>query len=707
MNFNVTSLYLFLLIPLAIISIIFKPREKWWLIRAFIYIMVFLILLKPYAVIDKESYKLPKVGIFVDASLSMSVENRVNKITGIIKKIKTGIGKHSDIKLFEFGKIIKKVNNDDYSKIKAVYGSTDISRIIKESGLDSKIIISDGRYNNGADPLAMNALSLVPVFTIGVGSKKIVPDIGINDLKTPGIGFRNQKVIVKFKLTNNACSSGKIMVYLKEKDNLISRKEIELGSEKEIPVSLEFIPVKSGLKNYTIITEKISGEINISNNRRNFQLQVNREKIRVLYVSGQPSWEYSFFRRLVKSDPQIELVSFLILRNPANVTIVPEYELSLIHFPAREMFTKEIYEFDLLIYDNFSYSRFFPRSYLTHIKKFVLKGGGFIMLGGEDSFKRGKYADTPIAEILPVYMNNEHSNWTVKKFKAIPSKSMSHPILNLAEDEKISDEVWNDMPELEGYDPALEAKPDATVLVSNEEGIPILTVTNAGKGRAMAFNTNTAWRWCMGLSSMGKTPYYYNRFWYKVIRYMIQSGDQKNVQIFPGKDRANVGDKINVNIKVLDQFWQPVNTARVKVHLKTPSGKRVPAGWIYHSGDEGWYNTVIPVTEEGLYRITARAYEGDKLLDEGVEEFAGMKINRELLNTSLNKELLEKIAELSGGQYFSHNRINIKGINSAVKKAFKDKKITKKINWYWWPCYIFLAVILLLEWYFRRRRGLP
>lgn len=209
----------------------------------------------------------------------------------------------------------------------------------------------------------------------------------------------------------------------------------------------------------------------------------------------------------------------------------------------------------------------------------------------------------------------------------------------------------------------------------------------------------------MGLAGKGKTPYYYNRFWYKIVRYMIQSGDFKNIQVFPGKDKAGVGERISVNIKVLDQYWRPIDNARVRMEIKTPSGKRIPMGWVYPTGEDGWYYTTIPVAEQGLHKITATAYIEESFLNQGEAEFAGVVINKEFLNTSLNKELLEDIAGISGGYYWNSQNVDPEKIISLVEKTIKGKKVVNKISWHQWHFLILIIIILIAEWYFRRTRG--
>ena len=51
-------------------------------------------------------------------------------------------------------------------------------------------------------------------------------------------------------------------------------------------------------------------------------------------------------------------------------------------------------------------AEFFTRDQMSLLQKFVSeRGGGFLMLGGAESFHQGKYEHTPVGEMLPVYLD--------------------------------------------------------------------------------------------------------------------------------------------------------------------------------------------------------------------------------------------------------------------------------------------------------------
>ena len=134
-------------------------------------------------------------------------------------------------------------------------------------------------------------------------------------------------------------------------------------------------------------------------------VRVIRDKIRVLQVAGQPSWDVRALRQMLKSNPNVDLISFFILRTQESISLVPNDEMSLIPFPTRELFEQQLPSFDLIVLQDFEYVPYNIGDYLENIRSYVEGGGGLAMLGGAASFTSGGsggYYGTPVAAALPV-----------------------------------------------------------------------------------------------------------------------------------------------------------------------------------------------------------------------------------------------------------------------------------------------------------------
>src|SRR5207244_421203 len=124
------------------------------------------------------------------------------------------------------------------------------------------------------------------------------------------------------------------------------------------------------------------GEAIASNYQKSFVLKVIRGRVRVLLVVGRPSWDVRFLRQLLKKDPNVDLISFFILRTPGDDPHSSQDELSLIPFPTQEIFQEQLKTFDLVIFQNFNHRPYRMSQYLDGIAAYVRDGGAFAMIGG-------------------------------------------------------------------------------------------------------------------------------------------------------------------------------------------------------------------------------------------------------------------------------------------------------------------------------------
>jgi hypothetical protein len=124
--------------------------------------------------------------------------------------------------------------------------------------------------------------------------------------------------------------------------------------------------------------EAAEGELALENNVAVAEIDVVREHLRVLLVSGEPHAGERTWRNVLKSDAMVDLVHFTILRPPEKQDGTPINELSLIAFPTRELFEEKIEEFDLIIFDRYQSRGVLPVIYYDNLAQYV-RGGGAVL----------------------------------------------------------------------------------------------------------------------------------------------------------------------------------------------------------------------------------------------------------------------------------------------------------------------------------------
>src|ERR1019366_9876612 len=123
----------------------------------------------------------------------------------------------------------------------------------------------------------------------------------------------------------------------------------------------------------------VKDEITDRNRKAVVAIEGVRDKLRVLLVSGEPHQGERMWRNLLKSDANVDLVHFTILRPPEKSSDgTPINELSLIAFPVADLFGRKIKDFDLIIFDRYSQQAVLPQIYLENIATYVRDGGGLL-----------------------------------------------------------------------------------------------------------------------------------------------------------------------------------------------------------------------------------------------------------------------------------------------------------------------------------------
>ncbi len=197
----------------------------------------------------------------------------------------------------------------------------------------------------------------------------------------------------------------------------------------------------------------------MTNNVRDFDVEIRDGRLPVLYVEGSPRLEYRFLRRALASDPDFRLVGLLRLGNGRYyVQGANDQEAYLAKgFPTTP---EQLDDFQAIILGDIEASYFTPQQ-LGMLQDFVrVRGGGLIMLGGVNSFGLGKYAGTPIADLLPVQITASDGPYSDAAYKARVMQGIgAHPVMQLELDPEANRVLWSQAPALVGFTPVAGVKP--------------------------------------------------------------------------------------------------------------------------------------------------------------------------------------------------------------------------------------------------------
>ncbi len=705
-------------------------------LRACVYAVLLFFLFGP-ALIEIRQTKLRRpLTVLVDSSQSMNFPNSAKPEVGgqpaqsrlDLVKAKLAAGERPlierlnsdyDLRVFRFGANMEPIAPAALPALGAQDHGTRLLEVLqavaKEANQQSGIVVfSDGISNGERQTLQGLPAFPVPVFTVGLGESDGFTDLRIAEVKAPEFAFRGREFKLDLTVSASGLKGKTVPLYFNRGRNLITSRSVHIDSDSfEQKITLSFTPKDLGTHSFSVSLPVQAGEQLNHNNQKEFKIDVHRDKLRVLTLSGAPAWNYRFLRMALKQDPLIDLVSFVFLRTPTDSVDVPDSRLSLIPFPIDDLFLDELKNFDVVVLDDFSHRSYFNPMYLERVRDFVRDGGGLAMFGGVRGFDSGGYGESALKEALPVELDGKGAYRNGSNLRpALTPAGKNHPITRLLPNPRLNEETWSKMPPLTAYNQVRAARGETLVTGSGEGtggALPLLTVGRFGKGRTLALMSDEAWRWNFIAAGNRDTPQNHLKLIRQSIRWLAQEPSFEQVQIRP-IPLAKPGEKIGIKLRVLNDDFTPARQSSVQLRVFGPDGEPVIISAVA-SGEDGEFTGEYTPVKEGAYRVEAEATAAGKLLGRDRAGFSVAYPFGESDDGKPRLALLKQIAESSQGEYFpiaDWNEKSLEVIAARLEKHAPSSIIEQRQTKLWstlWP-FAMVLIFLSLEWWMRRKWGM-
>lgn len=394
------------------------------------------------------------------------------------------------------------------------------------------LVLSDGLFpggdGEGPDPLQLAARALgVPISTVSAGAPAI-RDVSLAALHAGEFAFVENVTEFSADLVAHGYTGASVEVDLRRDGVVVATTTVTLGDDGvAVPVRFEVAPDRVGQFVHEIAVRPLPDEATAANNRRAFVLKVLRDKVRVLHVAGRPDWDVRALRTLLGRDPNVELLSYYILRGIEDADREdPGAELSLIAFPTDELFKEQLGSFDLVVLHNFDAINHQVGRYLGDIAQYVQDGGALIVIGGDMGLATGDYPGA-LAANLPVDTRAPTGLKTEPFRPTLTEAGRRHPITAWLASAGLGD--WSTLPALDSYNPVDLARHadriGAATLLEHPGagGRPLLVIAEPGRGRSLVLATGATWR--LGFAPDlpivdGARPY--DHLWLGAIRWLLR-----------------------------------------------------------------------------------------------------------------------------------------------------------------------------------------
>ncbi|MFL6447608.1 MAG: glutamine amidotransferase [Bryobacteraceae bacterium] len=686
-----------------------------WLLQSALLATLLLLLWQPAISVTSLRPQQNIIAVIVDDSRSMSAKDGSETRSAVARRLLDSnllnqLGKRFQVRLYQMGAGVKRVNST--AQLSANQPSTQIGKSLRQVAdeaatlpIGAAVLLTDGADNSGGldgDTLSEIRRRRLPVSTVGIGSEQVPDDVELTDFSLPTKTLAGARLQAEVTIRQHGFSGKKAKLVLTNAGTVLATREIALQSGPEQHESVEFHAGKAAVKSVTARIDPIPGETNANNNAQTRTVAVDDSRRRILYVEGEPRWDYKFLRRAVEDDPAIQVVS--MLRTTQNKIyrqgIANPNELAE-GFPSKP---EALFDYQGLILGSVE-AAFFTTGQQQIIKDFVdRRGGGALFLGGRACLADGGYNVQPFAELLPVNLPNRKNTFQRTFVPAELTEAGKRSLVcRIDESAEKSIAHWDILPYLANYQDPGTPKPGATVLARvNVAGnhIPLLVTENYGRGRTAVFATGGSWRWHMQ-QPVGDTSE--ETFWRQLLRWTVSATPSRVVLSTKNATLEDDG-QVELRAEVRDNVYLPTSSAEVQVHMVAPDGTGEDIPLRPEPLTQGVYTAKWNAPRAGLYVAEARAKDGVHSLGKDTWAFRREDGVAENFHREANHDLLRRLADQTGGRYYKPQDVS----RLPAEVAYSEAGITSRELKDLWDMPAILLFVLTLkstEWLLRRRWG--
>ncbi len=657
------------------------------------------------------------LAVLLDASASMSVPDaadgsstRMQQAQGVLRDAAfADLSRDYELRRYAFAANAQKLEGElnDFAGLPEPGQATKIGASVlqvlnasRTTPLGAVVLLSDGSDNAGQlDPAQLNEIARfgVPVHVIGIGREQMPEDVELDSVLVPIKTLPGSKLAARVAIRHDDAGMARIRV--SDGDKLLAAKEIPLAKDTTLSTAwVEFDMNDTGYRDLKFALAGPAQERELRNNSRAQLVNVASDVASVLYVEGEPRWEYKFMRRALEDDKSLRLVS--MLRTTTNGVYrqgVDSPDELKDGFPRTR---EDLFKYDALVIGNI------PAAYFTKVQQqlmqeFVnLRGGSVLFLGGSKTLGAGGWGNTVLNDVLPVKVPEAANSFhRVMAQAAVTVRGQRESWLKFSDDAADNARQWNSLPMLADYQDLGALKPAAaslmTVKVQNKEQ-PLLVTQSYGRGHASIFATGGSWRWQMSLPVADQ---HHEAFWRQMMRALV-TDVPRQVEFVA----TSQGDDIRIRATLRDKSYQPQRDLQVTAVTTLPTGYTENLTLKPVTDQPGVYEASMTPDASGTFFIDMLARRGKEVVSTARTAVHHEQGAAEYFSLRQNRSLLTQLAQATGGQYWSAG--NLAGLPEAIRfsPAGIAEQQTKPL---WDMPIIFLLLIILkaTEWMLRRRWG--
>jgi len=580
---------------------------------------------------------------------------------------------------------------------------------VDDQALAAVVVLSDGADNVSqlsSDWWQSIKAAGVPVHTVGFGQTQVLNDVELSNITIDSQAGINTTVTARLQMVHNGFESVRLRVTSGEQ--LVHAETLQLDSELDQSLhTIEFNSGEAGVRDLRFSVSADGSEENLANNVQSRVLNVVDQSKRVLYIEGEPQWEYKFMRRALHGFSGVDIVS--LLRTSPNKFYrqgVQNGQELADGFPTTR---DALFSYDAVIIGSLEAAELSTEQQ-ANLRDFVSeRGGSLLMLAGRQGLSDGGWGRSAVAAALPVKLNSSNTARDYERVRVTvkpTTQGLRTPWLQLEDDGDANLLAWSELPQVNDVQTLGVVKPGSTTLLAvthTTQTQPLLVWHRYGQGQSFVLGTSGTWRWQMRLPSENQ---WHERFWQQLLSHMV-AGALPQLSLDNSQAVYRDAEEIPLAVTVRRTDFQPLEEAELSVNITSPSGKVITTSLTADIDKPGRFLGSIDATEDGPYAVSLSA----PVSGEAQAGPEGRSIERWLIkesniaeqfDTRLHREFLQRISAATGGRYLDASDQNqLEAVITAQNAGITRENILPL----WNMPFAFLLLLLAkaIEWILRLR----
>ncbi len=638
----------------------------------------------------------PVLAVVVDASASIALQDSLAggglraRLDALLADLPEGV----EPRLYQFSAQPERLPGLDSLRLDGP--RTDIARALEgvaaalqDENLQGMVLVSDGNYNAGRNPLYPAERLGTALFPVVVGDTSALRDVRLRRVETNRIVYTGTVVPVRATVQGLGYGGQPVQVSLLRGSTVLDAQRIVLPpGGAELFADLAFTPEQDGLERLTVAVSRLDGEATFRNNAETITLQVRANRRRVLLLGAAPEPDVSALRQALEADASIE------------VTVRVQKAAGQYYEGALPAFT----DFEAVVLAGYP-GTLADAAALERLQAAARSGVGLAFFATARTDYR---ALARLRAVLPAATTDFPPRFT-EAFPVPTPAGSTHPMLDVPDAPPLASRR---LPPLLSPDVRWALAPDARVLATAEVrgvrlGDPILVVRSAPRLRTAMLLATGTWRWNTLPRDLEDAEGYWPVFVSNVIKWITAMDESRRVRVEPVETVFGGGETVRFTGQVYDESLQPVEGAQVQVDVTAADGTVRPYP-MQHIG-QGRYALDAGTLPPGDYRFSARALLGDQTLGSDAGAFSVGTLALEYQEPRADYRLMQGLAQRTSGRLFTLAALDslpghldrLPNFSPTVVARAAEQPLRDA-----WPLLVALVALLTAEWVTRKRGGL-